>query len=208
MIKAKGFTLIEILIALTIFAILAAITSSTLYNAFNTRTRVNAQAERLNALQVAISIMDQDTRQAIPRAVRGNEMRLFAALIGRNNYLEFTRDGQTNPFSAEKRSTLKRIALVCEDNKLIHRTWENLDPVNRNVYEDKVLLDNLGECYFSYLDKNLQVLSEWREQSVTQSQRDTTFPTAIQINLKLNDWGEFNYLFIIPGALYAAEPNE
>ncbi|NYQ85965.1 GspJ family T2SS minor pseudopilin variant LspJ, partial [Escherichia coli] len=69
MIKNKGFTLIEILIALTVFAILATITSSTLYYAFNTRTRVNAQAERLNALQLAISIIQQDTSQTVERAI-------------------------------------------------------------------------------------------------------------------------------------------
>ena len=53
MTRVKGFTLIEILIALTVFAILATITSSTLYYAFNTRTRVNEQSERLSTLQLA-----------------------------------------------------------------------------------------------------------------------------------------------------------
>ena len=36
--KLNGFTLIEILIALAVFAILATITTSVLYNAFTTRT--------------------------------------------------------------------------------------------------------------------------------------------------------------------------
>src|SRR5437660_10088382 len=107
--KVKGFTLIEILIALTVFAILATLTSSSLYYAFNIRTRVNAQAERLNTLQLAISIIQQDISQTVERGVRGNEMRLFPVFIGRAKYLELTPDGHVNPDALETRSTLKRI---------------------------------------------------------------------------------------------------
>ena len=201
--KYTGFTLIEILIALTVFAILATITSSTLYYAFNARTRVNEQAERLNSLQLAISIIQQDTTQTVERPIRGNEMRLFPGFVGQAQYLELTRDGVINPKSIEKRSSLKRIALVCQDGTLIRRTWSSLDPLDRNIYEDKELVSNLSDCYFNYLNQNLQVLSEWREQALAQNQRKEPLPKAIQINLKLNDWGKLNLLFIIPEALYA-----
>jgi len=201
--KAKGFTLIEILIALTVFAILATLTSSILYYSFNTRTRVNAQAERLNSLQLAVSIMQQDITQIVARAIRGNEMRLFPVIIGRTDYLEFTRDGALNPLSQEKRSTLTRVALVCHDQQLLHRTWENLDSVDRNKYEDKVLVDNVKQCHINYFNNSLQVLNEWRENAVTQNQIQEPFPKAIQVNLILNDWGSMNLLFTIPGALYA-----
>lgn len=199
----KGFTLIEILIALTVFAILATITSSTLYYAFTARTRVNEQAERLNTLQLAVSIIQQDTLQIIDRPVRGNEMRLFPGFVGQTHYLEFTRDGVINPDSAEKRSSLKRIALVCEQGKLLRRTWGILDPLDRNQTEDKELINNLSDCNFNYLNQSLQVLTEWREQALSQNQRKEPFPKAIQLNLKLNDWGKLNLLFIIPEALYA-----
>ncbi|WP_298624194.1 GspJ family T2SS minor pseudopilin variant LspJ [uncultured Legionella sp.] len=202
--KYQGFTLIEILIALTVFAILATITSSTLYYAFTARTRVNEQATRLNELQLAMSIIQQDIPQIIERPVKGNEMRLFPAFVGQSQYMEFTRDGVINPDSIEKRSTLKRVALVCQDNKLLRRTWASLDPLNRNAYTDKELINNLDGCNFNYLNQNLQVLTEWREQAVSQNQRKESLPKAIQLNLKLNDWGKLNLLFIIPGALYVS----
>jgi general secretion pathway protein J len=198
----KGFTLIEILIALTVFAIIATITSSVLYNTFTTRTRVNEQAERLNELQLAISIIQQDTLQTVERAIRGNEMRLFPVFVGQDHYLELTRDGLVNPNSVEKRSSLKRIALVCQEGKLLRRTWRTLDPIDRNIYEDKVLISNLSNCYFNYLNHTLQTLSEWREQAVMQNQKKEPLPKAIQLNITLKDWGDLNMLFIIPGALY------
>lgn len=199
----KGFTLIEILIALTVFAILASITSSTLYYAFSTRTRVNEQSERMSTLQLAISLIQQDTSQTIERAIRGNDMRLFPIFVGRTEYMEFTRDGDVNPGSIDKRSTLKRIAYVCENGTLIRRTWDGLDPENRNIHADKPLIDNLTECHFGFLNQNLEVFSEWRADAVNQNQNKESLPKAIQFNLTLRDQGEINLLFTIPGALYA-----
>jgi general secretion pathway protein J len=200
---SRGFTLIEILIALTIFAILATITSSLLYHAFNIRTQVKIQANRLNQLQLAISIIQQDTFQIVERAVRGNEMRLFPVLVGQPQYVEFTRDGIANPKSSLKKSSLQRVALVCEEGQLLRRTWIGLDTKDRNIYKDKVLINNLSECYFSYLNQSLQPLTEWREEAIAQDQVPEPFPKAIQMNLTLNDWGKMSMLFIIPGAVYA-----
>lgn len=202
--RVLGFTLIEILIALTIFAILATITSSTLFYAFNSRTRVNIQADRLNALQLAVSLIQQDTKQIVERAVRGNDMRLFPVFVGQPQYLELTRDGVVNPNNFEKRSTLGRVALTCENDKLLRRTWDSLDPKDRNHYEDRVLLNDISECHFNYINQNLEVLSEWREGAVNQDQKKEPLPKAIQFNITLKDWGEMNLLFIIPEALYAA----
>lgn len=202
--KIRGFTLIEILIALTVFAIMATITSSTLYYAFNTRTRVNAQADRLNEIQMAVSIAQQDITQIISRGIRGNEMRLFPVLVGQKHYLEFTRGGYQNPSNSEKRSTLKRVGWVCVDGNLVRRTWTSLDPVDRNIYHDKLLLRDLKSCHFNYLNQNLQVLTEWREQQNDQNATQTeNLPKAIQINVVIQEWGEINLLFIIPGAVYA-----
>jgi general secretion pathway protein J len=201
--NSKGFTLIEILIALTIFAIVATITSSSLYYAFTTRTRVTAQMDQLSTLQLTISLLQQDISQTVPRAVRGNEMHLFPAFIGRPEYVEFTRDGNNNPKSAEQRSTLKRIAWLCLNGSLIRRSWNRLDPINRNVHQDQILLHQVKQCHFNYLNQALQVLHEWRPEAVTQNQKLEPLPKAVQINMTLNHWGEMNLLFIIPEALYA-----
>ncbi|KTD73099.1 GspJ family T2SS minor pseudopilin variant LspJ [Legionella tucsonensis] len=202
--KLNGFTLIEILIALAVFAILATITTSVLYNAFTTRSRVNEQSERLSELQLAISLIQQDTRQIVERAIRSNEMQLLPAFIGQTNYVEFTRDGNINPGSIEKRSTLKRVAYVCQQGALIRRTWSSLDIINQKNHEDKLLLSRLTHCHFGYLNQNLQILPEWREQAVTLNQSKEPFPKAIQFNMTLQEQGEINLLFILPGALYAA----
>ena len=200
--KHKGFTLIEILIALVVFAIMATITSSTLYYAFNTRTRVNEQSERLSTLQLAVSLIQQDTRQAIGRAVRANDMMLTPVFLGKTQSMEFTRDGNVNPKSMEKRSTLKRIAYVCKNNALVRRTWNSLDMENKSKYEEKLLIDRLTNCHFNYLNPALGTFPDWRADATEQSKGTEPLPQAIQVNLTLRDLGEINLLFTLPETLY------
>ncbi|ARG97451.1 GspJ family T2SS minor pseudopilin variant LspJ [Legionella micdadei] len=202
--RNRGFTLIEILIALAVFAILAAMTSSALYYAFNTRARVNEQAEQLNALQLALTLIERDTEQVIHRDIHsGSDMHLYPAFVGEPQYLELSRSGIVNPNSEEKRSVLQRIAYFCRNNQFVRRSWISLDPVDRKGYQDKVLMDNLTHCRFAYLNANLQVLSEWQANALQQNQRAEPLPKAIRLDLTLRNWGNLSRLFIIPEGLYA-----
>lgn len=199
---SSGFTLIEILIALAVFAILATLTSSVLYNAFNTRARVAEQSERVTALQLAISMLARDTIQILNRPVRENNMQLSSSFIGQSNYTEFTRGGIGNPNSEETRSTLSRIGLLCRNHQLIRRTWLTLDPVRKEEYEDRVLLKDLTHCQFSYLNKTLQVLNVWHEEAGVVQQIEP-LPKAIRLDITMERMGNMNYLLPIPKAQYA-----
>ena len=199
---SRGFTLIEVLIALAVFAIIATISASTIYYAFTMRARVSEVAQRLLDIQLAITIMERDSKQAISRPVRANEMRLYSAFMGQAQYVEFTRAGIPNPGSFEKRSTLQRIAFLCRDKQLIKRRWLSLDVRDRNQYKDRTLLRNLQSCQFKFLDQNLQLLSEWRENANADTKNGETFPKALQFSLAIKSWGKGEFLFLIPGAVY------
>lgn len=198
----QAFTLIEVLIALVIFAILATITSSAMYYAFTTRTRVSEQAEQLMRLQLAITLIERDISQVANRAVRGEEMRLFPAFTGEVNYIEFTRGGMVNPTAVEKRSTMKRIAILCQNGQLIRRSWPALDTPKRNNYEDKVLLDKLTNCHFAYLNETLQLLNAWHANALPNT-NTPSLPKAVQLSFTLPTWGKGSFLFILPEGLYA-----
>ena len=201
--KYAGYTLLEVMVALVIFVILAGTTSYILYQAFNTRARVNAQANQLNELQLAITLIKRDTEQVIERASRGNEMHSFPPFVGRSKYLEFTHGGVVNPNGKEQRSTLARIAYRCVGKKLIRRSWEQLDTVSRSNIQDKTILSHLDDCSFSYLSRSHQTLNEWREYALQQNQTKETLPLAIQANLTIHGWGNMSMLFPIPESLYA-----
>ena len=199
-----GYTLIEIMVALAVFAILSAMTASSMHHAFNIKERVNAQANQLNTLQLAISLFTQDTEQVIDRPIVGNEMRSFPPFVGESHYLELTRGGSVNPNEIEHRSTLKRIAYLCKENKLIRRSWASLDTPQRNQYHDAIILEKLNGCSFSYIAANKQTLNEWHDYAVQQNQNKESFPSAIQLNVSLDHWGKINLIFPLTEATYGA----
>lgn len=201
-VKTQGFTLLEILVALAVFSILATLTSSIMYYAFNTRARVMTQAERLVKLQLAVSMLERDTTQVINRAIHGNEQRLFPVFTGQSDYTEFTRGGFINAQVIEKRSTLKRIALKCTNHQLIRKSWRTLDTTDRTDSREKILLDNIENCHFAYLNKHLQILPEWHENVTQNDQQEEVLPKAIQLSFTIKEWGDASLLFILPQALY------
>lgn len=203
MTRMKGFTLIEILVALTIFAILAAMSASSLYNAFTTKEKLSKTTDKLTEIQLALNIMERDLLQVIKRPIYGNEMHQFSFFIGEPSYLEFTKTGLVNPQMLAKRAKMERIALVCNQGKLFRRRWNVLDTPNRKNYQDKLLLANLKHCEFKYYDPNLQQLSNWQGSELTRNQQNFAFPKAVQFKFNIEGLGQMTYLFIIPVGLYA-----
>lgn len=199
----RGFTLLELLVALAVFAILATITSTAMYQAFSTRARVTLQADRLSEVQLAMAIIRRDTQQMVMRSVLGNDVHLFPPFIGRANYIEFTRGGNNSSIEDEVYSRLIRVAYLCKADRLIRRSWSVLDGPNRAQRQDNVLLAGIDKCKFAFLTHTQQVLTEWQQYALQSDQRQETLPPALQFNLQLNDWGTMSLLFIVPGALYA-----
>ena len=68
----QGFTLLELVIAIGIFAIMSAMAYGGLNTALNTREHADSQAERLAQLQKAMLILGRDIEQAINRPVQNN----------------------------------------------------------------------------------------------------------------------------------------
>ena len=198
----RAFTLIEILVALALFALLASITASAMYQAFNVRARLSTQSDHLNTLQLALSRIQQDVGQITARDSYANDFQLIPAFIGRSNYIEFTRGGMSNPQGFEQRSTLQRVALLCQNNQLIRRTWPVIDMPDHERYHDTPLLLALKDCHFGFLHTSLQLFQDWDATNNMANKSVSILPKAIQLNLKLADGSEGSLLFLIPEAVY------
>lgn len=200
--QLSGFTLLEVLIALTVFAILATITGSAMHNAFETQAHLNTKADQLNRLQLALAIVKRDTDQVINRAVRGNELHLFPPFLGQTQYVEFTTSGMLNPESQAQRSALQRVAYLCKNGQLIRRHWPVLDAPKRNQYVDRILLSNLQRCQFAYLAQNRQILPMWQGYALQQNQNLAHLPMAIRLSFALNQQSDTHLLFVLPIGVY------
>lgn len=199
--KIKGYTLIEVLIALAVFAILAVLTSSALQQTLGINQRLQAHMNAWENFALTIDHINQHISQMVPRGVRGNDGIPIPAFVGKQDYIEFTRGGYLATQGERRQSSLARIALLCQDDKLIERRWPVLDSINRSQYRDEVLLRGLSRCQFDFLSQQLEWLTPWRANTNTGKGQNIVMemlllPKAIRLEMDWQTQGRSKFIFI------------
>lgn len=198
--KRLGYTLIEVMVALMIFSILAAMTAGVMHHTFETRDKITDIADRLNTLQMATLLLEREILQAVDRPIRSLDFHVFPPFIGQSDYVEFTRGGVVNVGPNVLQSTLARIAYLCMGDRLIRREWDPLDGADRHQHRDKIILQPIQGCQLSYLATNRHWFPEWQTYALQQNQIKETLPIAIQFQGIVPSWGAFHFIFPIPSA--------
>lgn len=196
-IKNLGFTLIEILIALFIFAILATITTMGLNSVIKSRERTELHAENLQELQLALSLLQHDLLQAIDRPILDNDSSPLPAFYApRPDYFEFTHSGFSNPQMQVARSHLQRVGYEWKNESLNRLTWNVLDRSTDTQPQQKIILSKVKNLRLRFLAKNKQYYSKWP----IEGEASTALPLAIELTLTLTDQQIIYRLFLTPGA--------
>jgi len=194
----RGFTLIEVLVAMAIFAVLALMAFGGLRTVINVSSSVQNRVEKLEALQRTFMLLERDFYQLIPRQMNTDGGDVRAALEATPNnarLFEFTRGGQPNPADV-KRSSLIRVAYILDDAKLKRIKWNRIDHLSGAQTVEIILLENVDSMTTRFLDVNDVWQTRWG-----QNQNDTgTIPKAIELTLEHQYWGKIRWL--IP--IYAA----
>lgn len=186
--QERGFTLIEILIALTIFSIMAVMGTSVLYTVFRAKDSTTAHTERLGDIQIAMVMLERDLIQAVE-----NPLSL------QHDTIEFSRGGVQNPLAQEKLSTLMRVKYRIQNNTLI-RTANRLNlPIGRFSGQDidTPILERVDKLRLTYIDKRFQTHEVWRSQQL---------PIAIRVTLQIQGFGEISEFYLLPHATLLKVP--
>lgn len=190
----SGFTLIEILIALFIFVILAMIIAAGLSNIMQTQERVRQRTEQFGQLQMALTILQRDIEQAINRPIIDATGQMQPAFELNTNTLEFTHCGYLNPAAIQKRSTLQRVAYAVNGTQLLRKTWQVLDRVATSTAAQRVILDNISEWQVRVLGVDQNYATLWPN-----SQSSVVMPVAVEIRFKWQNNLDVLRLIRVPG---------
>jgi general secretion pathway protein J len=195
--RQSAFTLIEVLVSLAVFAILAALAYGVLNQTLASAEMLNERMDRLQALQRTMRVLGEDFMQLAPRPVRDELGDNYSAALqtgSRTGFaLELTRGGWNNPL-ALPRGTLQRAAYRIEDGQLLRYHWNVLDRTLTNELIGVALLDDVESIFFRFLQENGEWADQWPPQTATGLPGLRQRPRAVEIILTLQDQGTLTRL--------------
>jgi len=188
-----GFTLLELLVALAVFSIMAGLAYRGLESVLNSAAHTEHYAEETHQVQWSVFRLSEDLSQYLPRSIRDEWGQAQPGLVGSEHAIEFTRAGHPNPLGL-KRSTLLRVRYSLENNTLRRSWWQVLDRAPDSQAKERVLLSTLDDFQLRYWDQQFTPHAQWPPLQEPEVNAVTLQLIAVEFLLFLPDWGEIRRL--------------
>lgn len=192
--KRDGFTLVEVLVSLLIFALIAAAGAAVLSLSVDNRFAIKAATDRTADLQRMRGLLKADLGQATGRRSRGPSGRalpqpMTGALSPGEPALVLTRAGWTNP-GERARPSLQRVEYRLVEGRLERRVASHLDGARPGP--PQVL-------YRGVRDLTVAFLKDGSEAPAYLSTPERPLPDAVRITMTLDGYGPVEQLFLVGG---------
>lgn len=172
--KDAGFTLVEVLISLFIFALISTGTMGAMLQTFAAKDRLNTASEELADIAAFRSIVRADMNALTLRPMRdgvgGTENFLVATRNPAENaaILTFSRLGRSN-FTGAPRGQVERVRYLFRDGQFIREYLTHENPAQRESWTGRALLDGLEDVDVTYRNR-------------------VTFGNAAPTDVEVQDW--------------------
>ncbi len=200
----RGFTLIEILIAMAIFTLIGLASTGLLTTVIDSNDISEERFAKLQLLQRAMITIERDLQQAVPRAIRFNGEKQDVVMVGGrtdgsdDDGVGFVRGGWHNPQLMLPRSTLQYVAYRLNENRL-ERLYSNyVDNVIGYEPKVRVLLEDVESFKIEFLaTSNSSSSDEDEDISWNESYKGTVLPRAVAIEFVSKDFGKIRREFTL-----------
>ena len=193
----RGFTLVEVMVSLTVFALLSVMGIAILSSAVSGQETVEQGSNRLREIQVSRSLLKSDFMQLARRQVRdaygGPLQNVFAGYQpeGREEFLNFVRSGWINPGQMQRRTELQRVSYELRDGDLIRRTLSHLDPAKEEEMSARVILTGIKS-----LETSFYTNGQWFDVFESRTGEQVTLPQLVSVELEFMDGRHLKQIFI------------
>jgi general secretion pathway protein J len=190
--QRAGFTLVEVMISLMIFAMLAGAGAAVLSGAIDNRFAVKAASDRVGDLQRMRGLLRADLGQATARRSRGPTGRptpqpIIGAAAPGDPILVLNRAGWSNP-GEQTRPSLQRVEYRLVEDRLERRASSHLDGARpgppqvlyRGVSDVTVAFVRDGEAAPAFI-----------------SSIDRPLPDAVRIGMTIEGYGRVDQMFVV-----------
>jgi general secretion pathway protein J len=181
--RAAGFTLLEMVLALAVFAVLGLMGNRLLQQGIALERFSARHAQRLAQIQHAFALMERDFSAMIPRPVRtpgvmaGSSPRTSEGRHG-DDAVVFTHGGWLNPGDRLARSSLQRVAYRLAEGALVREYLTYPDMPTDNRLHRQRLLSGVKALQLRYWHQG-----RWQRQW----QEIEGLPQAVEIRLELTE---------------------
>lgn len=190
----SGFTLVEVLVSLLIFAVIAAAGAAVLSLSIDNRFAVKAATDRTADLQRMRSLLKADLGQASGRRSRGPTGRPMTSPMSGpaapgDPVLVLTRAGWSNP-GEQARPSLQRVEYRLVDGRLERRAATHLDGARPGP--SQVL-------YRGVRDLGVAFVKDGQEAPAYTVTAERPLPDAVRLRMTLDGYGPVDQLFLVGG---------
>jgi general secretion pathway protein J len=193
--QQRGFTLLEVLVALVIFALLSLTAQAVFQGVLRNNTATKEKILRLTELSFAMQQLENDFVQGFPRTTReagepGQTVFNTASGLLENESagVTFIRTGWFNPDARLRRSELQKVGWRLQGTQLERVTWiypDNLPGIKPN---STVMLKSVRQFRLRYY-RNGRWLTQWTALK--------ELPQAVEVTLDLPDYGLVTRRFLL-----------
>lgn len=177
----KGFTLLELLIAIAILAIMSGMAYRGLDALLEARERVTNESQKWRAAELFFARIELDLQAIVDRPIRDISGLKAPALIMdktlsdvNSPQLEFTRMGL-----GSEHSHTQRVGYRVKNQKLELLIWPVLDRAPRTEPQVTEIMAEIGAFELRALDANGTWQTQWRTSD------STLLPRAVEVQLQL-----------------------
>ncbi|WP_228704302.1 type II secretion system minor pseudopilin GspJ [Marinobacter daqiaonensis] len=207
--RQNGFTLMEVLIAVSITAVIGLGIWQVLSGVMTSRERVDQIAEEFSGLQKTFLLLERDLRQVVNRPVRNiyGDYEPAIASEGQEFELVVTRQGWRNPLG-NQRSSLQRSAWEFTGDEIRRRYWVMVDQAQEDESLDQLLLGDVTDFVVRFMDENRTWQDTWPPPNQAMPSGPGApilpLPRAVEVMVTHNRFGEVRRLFLMPDFDYGA----
>jgi general secretion pathway protein J len=180
-----GFTLVEALVSLMVFSLIAAGSAALLIQASRAQARVAEAHEAMRTLQLTRAILNSDLSQIAPRSPRSASGVPGPRFLGGDAVvaLGFVRAAVVREASTGATNVLAYVQYTIEADRLIRRTSPALEMPIASGPDDQVLLSGARNLRFEFYDGSV-----WRRQWISGS--GASMPRAVALVAETPRYGE------------------
>ncbi|HUH93011.1 MAG TPA: type II secretion system minor pseudopilin GspJ [Casimicrobiaceae bacterium] len=188
--RPRGFTLVEVLIAVAIVALLSLLGYRAIAALSDSETKLSAEATRWRTLDLFFARLEGDLRQAVPRPARlgGTREPAWAGATDAtgNALLEFSRAGPE--FTLEPSSAGARMGYRFHDGTVDVLYWASYDRPQSAAPAAYPLISGIARFQIAYLAKDGSWLDSWPQPGEADLPRAVKVDLALESGEKIERW--------------------